>query len=490
MDDTANRSNNFGNVSIGTSGIDPNTLTNWIFPVQDYEKRDYQLNISKNAILHNTLVILPTGLGKTFIAAVAIYNFMRFFPSSKIVFMAPTRPLVNQQMSACYDVVGIPKEETAELTGKIVKEKRKAVWRDARLFFCTPQVLKSDLAENTFPAQDIKLLVFDEAHKAKGNYAYCEVIRAMKSSQNNFRVLALTATAGKSADIIQIIQNLLISKIEYRSENSIDVRQYTHRKSIEVTEVKFDRAMKEIINKYQEFIDPFLERLRVLRAINSFCVSRGSLIMAQNRARENTNYSANERYEINELFSNALPLVAALEMLERHGTHLFLKSLRDESNKGGFKYYIMRNNPLRLFVEEIEKKYGKSIDELATSNQECDYGHPKFDILRERLQDYFTKNGSKAIVFCEFRETAAMIHSLLQRVKPQIQSKMLIGQGGKMTQKEQLAIMKSFREGKINTLVCTSVGEEGLDIGEVDLVICFDISSNVSLNCWIDLKIF
>ena len=34
--------------------------------------------------------------------------------------------------------------------------------------------------------------------------------------------------------------------------------------------------------------------------------------------------------------------------------------------------------------------------------------------------------------------------------------------------------MKAFREGGYNTLVSTCVGEEGLDIGDVDLIICFD----------------
>lgn len=34
--------------------------------------------------------------------------------------------------------------------------------------------------------------------------------------------------------------------------------------------------------------------------------------------------------------------------------------------------------------------------------------------------------------------------------------------------------MKQFRSGGYNTLVSTCVGEEGLDIGEVDLIICFD----------------
>lgn len=67
--------------------LDENAKDSWLFPVKGFEKRDYQLNISKSALFNNTLVLLPTGLGKTFIASVVIYNFLRWFPQSKIVFM-------------------------------------------------------------------------------------------------------------------------------------------------------------------------------------------------------------------------------------------------------------------------------------------------------------------------------------------------------------------------------------------------------------------
>ena len=35
-------------------------------------------------------------------------------------------------------------------------------------------------------------------------------------------------------------------------------------------------------------------------------------------------------------------------------------------------------------------------------------------------------------------------------------------------------VVRKFREGGYNTLMATCVGEEGLDIGEVDLIVCFD----------------
>ncbi|KAJ2815360.1 3'-5' DNA helicase, partial [Coemansia sp. 'formosensis'] len=52
----------------------------------------------------------------------------------------------------------------------------------------------------------------------------------------------------------------------------------------------------------------------------------------------------------------------------------------------------------------------------------------------------------------------------------------LAGRG--QTQKEQLAVLGRFRKGETNIIVATCVGEEGLDIGEVDLIINYDAPSS------------
>ena len=99
-------------------GFDVHAGEIWIYPT-NYPVRDYQFNIVQKALFKNTLVCLPTGLGKTFIAAVVMYNFYRWYPSQKIVFLAPTKPLVAQQIEACYNVAGIPQEHAAEMTGEL-----------------------------------------------------------------------------------------------------------------------------------------------------------------------------------------------------------------------------------------------------------------------------------------------------------------------------------------------------------------------------------
>ena len=97
-------------------GFDEVFGSTYIYPT-NYPVRDYQFSIIKKAILENTLVVLPTGLGKTFIAAVVMYNFYRWYPQRKLIFMAPTKPLVAQQIHACHNIMGIPLTDTIEMTG-------------------------------------------------------------------------------------------------------------------------------------------------------------------------------------------------------------------------------------------------------------------------------------------------------------------------------------------------------------------------------------
>jgi ATP-dependent DNA helicase MPH1 len=112
----------------------------WVYPI-NHPKRDYQYNIVRNCLFDNTLVALPTGLGKTLIAGIVMLNCMlfpllnyfylllmdldyRWYPEGKVIFVAPTKPLVAQQVNACLETCGIPGRDSVELTGEVPKVQR------------------------------------------------------------------------------------------------------------------------------------------------------------------------------------------------------------------------------------------------------------------------------------------------------------------------------------------------------------------------------
>ncbi|OAY65488.1 Fanconi anemia group M protein [Ananas comosus] len=143
--------------------IDLEAAKTWIYPV-NVPLRDYQLSIARSALFSNTLVALPTGLGKTLIAAVVMYNYFRWFPEGKIVFAAPSRPLVMQQIEACHNIVGIPQEWTIDMTGQMSPSKRSTFWKSKRVFFVTPQVLEKDIQSGKREGSKVYMVLWMLSH--------------------------------------------------------------------------------------------------------------------------------------------------------------------------------------------------------------------------------------------------------------------------------------------------------------------------------------
>lgn len=167
--------------------------------------RDYQYAMVHTALFHNTLVCLPTGLGKTLIAAVVMYNYYRWFPHGKVVFVAPTRPLVEQQLSACRRFMGIPMDDIIMLLSKKnAADERSDRWRDGRVFFCTPQILYNDLKTGVCAHESIVCLVVDECHRATKEHDIVKAVKELKTNKVKFRVLGLSATPGSNHAGIQV----------------------------------------------------------------------------------------------------------------------------------------------------------------------------------------------------------------------------------------------------------------------------------------------
>jgi Fanconi anemia group M protein len=501
---------------------DPEAVKTWLYP-SNRPIRDYQINIVQTALFTNTLVALPTGLGKTFIAAVVMYNYFRWFPEGKIIFMAPTKPLVAQQVEACYNITGIPQESTDELTGASSPQLRRLSWMNKRVFFLTPQVLQNDLNRGTCLAEKVVLLVVDEAHRALGKHAYCEVIRGLcHNAGTAFRVLALTATPGAEVKTVQtVIENLMISKIEIRTEDSLDIKPYTHERILDVNVVPMSEEMVAILEVCKKVIGVNLNRLATNKAFyekDPLRVSRYMLITARDKYRATSRDSvpASVQHTVEADFGVCMSLCDAVQHLVQHGIRFFLKNLEsyiEDTQAQGNKVSkaradIVKNRDFQGMVQNMR-------DML---RQPGFTSHPKLQKLVETVVGHFldhqeavkasqdTSRETRVMIFSNYRESVLEIVDVLSEHQPLIRVMSFVGQSsGKkgsnskgFTQKEQLEVscfiiisgcrkpnsfnlkqvISKFQSGNYNVLVSTCIGEEGLDIGEVDLIVCFDAQNS------------
>ncbi|KAF9670622.1 hypothetical protein SADUNF_Sadunf13G0088000 [Salix dunnii] len=479
--------------------IDAEAAKTWIYPV-NVPLREYQLAITKTALFTNTLVALPTGLGKTLIAAVVMYNYFRWFPDGKsldtnasvnalffvdvelgkIVFAAPSRPLVMQQIEACHNIVGIPQEWTIDMTGQVCPTKRACFWKSKRVFFVTPQVLEKDIQSGTCLAKHMVCLVIDEAHRASGNYSYCVAIRELLAIPVQLRILALTATPGSKQPAVQhIIDNLQISALEYRNESDPDVIPYVHDRKIELIEVALGKDAVDINKWLVEVIRPYVTRLSTLGLLQNRdyqTLSPPDLLNSRDKFRRAPplDLPQNRYGEIEACFGVLITLYHIRKLLSSHGIRPAYEMLEEKLKQGSFARLMSKNED----IWKVKLLMQQSLSHGAPS--------PKLSKMVEVLVDHFkTKDpqNSRVIIFSNFRGSVRDIMNTLATIGDLVKATEFIGQSsGKalkgQSQKVQQAVLQKFRTGGYNVIVATSIGEEGLDIMEVDLVICFD--ANVS----------
>ena len=450
------------------------------------ELRSYQKAIFEAACERNTLVILPTSLGKTIVALLACAHMLYTYKDKRVLVMAPTRPLVSQHMISFLSALKILDEQIATVTGKTPPQYRSAVWnqRTIRLLFATPEVVKNDLTEGRLSLSDFSLLVFDEAHRAVKDYAYTSIARRYMEQSSNPLLLALTASPGAETKRIQeLCDNLFIENIEYRTEETADVRPYIN--PIEVNWEWFDLPEEYlyIISLFRSVLDEKLKWLiqsGILTKNKIEWIFKRDLIHAGDVIRYNLELTMEEQrgpmYVVLSNLSAALSLMYCVELMGSQGAYS-LKAFLDRAEKEDSKTQSLLRRDSRILeaktlISGIEKE------------------HPKLrrlvELVKQHLQQSstaVTENVSKILIFTQYRDTARHITDILS--KSGIKSSRFVGQAKRqgdegMSQEEQATVLESFRNGDFNALVATSIAEEGLDIPEVHLVIFYEpISSEI-----------
>ncbi|MBI2129609.1 DEAD/DEAH box helicase [Candidatus Woesearchaeota archaeon] len=416
-------------------------------------------------------------MGKTNIFLMLAAHRLTQFPNSKILFIGPTRPLIDQYLSVFENHFEIEKEKMAVFTGFVAPEKRAELWKNAKIIFSTPQGLENDVISSKIDLSEVSLLGVDEAHRAVGDYAYVFIAKMYNKLAKYPRILALTASPGSDlAKIEEVCKNLFIEEIEVRTNESEDVKPYIQEVNIDWVKVELPLLFKEVQRYLQHFLDERLKNLKkwgILRRTELRFVNKKDLIALQGELRGRM-LSGDRDFVVLTAISvlaEVMKIYHALELLETQGIialHKYFEKLLEEEKAGKTKAIknIVKDEDFKSALFKAQKLYDEQVE------------HPKLVELQKIVEKEIKEDAAvKMIVFNQYRDNAVDIASKLNNIEG-VKAKIFVGQLKKgdtgLTQKEQKKIMDEFRAGEFNVLVATSIGEEGLDVPSVNLVIFYE----------------
>ncbi|MHA2007939.1 MAG: DEAD/DEAH box helicase [Promethearchaeota archaeon] len=460
-----------------------NFITHPLIKQNFVSRREYQEKIFINCLNHNCLVVIPTGLGKTIIALMLAVQRLTEFPNSKVIFLTPTKPLVDQHYKSFLNLTLLLPDSLQSLTGTIPPEKRKILWNQIKVAFMTPQVLQNDLISNLYSLRDVSLIIFDECHRAVGDYAYCFLAKKYIENTGSHQILGLTASPGSTQEKIREIKdNLFIDHVEIRTDKDIDVKSYVQKVDHQWIKITLPKEFLDIRGILEDRLRSIYKWFKERELLNSFDVNkitRKDLLQINKiiNRRITASRDDDEKFKMftaKKLQANAIRISHMLELLETQG----INALQDYMKKNEEK---IKNNTANKSLKELF--IGKEIRNVKRMTQELllkGVVHPKLEKLGEIIRTQLINNDeSRILVFSHFRDSVNNIVRYFEK-DDIIRAHKFVGQAHKgtdkgLTQKVQINLLKEFKEGIYNTLIGTSVAEEGLDIAECDLVVFYDV---------------
>jgi len=442
------------------------------------EERSYQISIALKALDGNTMVVLPTGLGKTAVALLAAASRLHN-RGGKILMLAPTKPLVEQHYRFFSRYLLDPAEDDgagsgcAMFTGESKVDERATIWRQKRVICATPQVVKNDCLAGRYDLGDVSLLIVDECHRAVGNYAYVFLGRHYMETATTPLILAMTASPGSDRERVgEVCEHLSIEVVESRTEDDPDVRPYIHEREIQYMSVDLPPELATARDSLHALMEARLKKLSAvgyqvppadklsMKALNALNAS----IQRRIQQRDASGYMAASVY------AEIMKLRHAVSLAESQGSIAlchYLEKISSEAGSAGATKASKRLVQDTQFQQLLHTALGWS--------QEL---HPKLNLARNLVHIQLSAfPESRIIIFATFRDTVQVLVDHLNAEG--IECRRFVGQASRdaekgLSQKKQLETLQQFREGAFKVLIATSVGEEGLDVPSTDMVIFYE----------------
>ncbi len=413
--------------------------------------RNYQEIVLGKIHDKNSFLVLPTGAGKT-IVAIALAGLKS--KEGKVLMLAPTKPLVVQHKNS-FEEYFDQSDEIAILTGAVPSSSRREIWNKSKIICATPQTVESDLIKRYLRPEEFSLIIFDEAHRAVGEYAYTWLA---KKFFNSSQILAMSASPASTKERLdEIRDNLSIKHFEFKDESSM--KGFVKEKHQEKIFVELNNTQKEVSKLLKSILKDNVHILysnNLVKSGDESKIRKAQLLLMQKQlfARENKEI---EIYFLISVITTCIKLLHLIEMLETQS----VKSFREALVK--IESQVLKIKASKKIVDDWRYSRIKAL----LNNLEG-RPHEKMKKVLELID-----GSSKVIIFSQYRNTVDELVEIINS-ESSAKAKAFVGQKGGLSQKKQIEVLEEYKSGKFNVLVATSVSEEGIHIENADIGIFYE----------------
>ncbi|KAG9194527.1 endoribonuclease Dicer [Alternaria panax] len=437
--------------------------------------RDYQTELFQRAKSENIIAVLDTGSGKTHIATLLLRHVLdgdlerraagdipkiAFFlvDSVNLVFQQANvlRCGLDQNVEAICGAMG------ASLWSKSTWETQ---FQRNMVIVCTAEVLVQCLMHSFITMTQINLLIFDEAHHAKGNHPYARLMKDYYVHELDLskrpRVFGMTAspidTRGLSVDHIRDVANdlekLLHSKIVTTSESVLASNSISR----PIEEIALYARLQD------ECETPLHQKIKA--RFGDISAFRKLFVASKHHGSELGRW-ASDMY-----WSFAFTDEQSRKLEDRE--HLKHNKAKQDGATQEWDAQSKRLQEAATFVQQFD------FSSCAMSDQDLS---SKVLKLRHWINLYYERDdAARCIVFVTQRQTARLLQLIFSQIGGKnLRCGVLVGVNNRVGEhhislRNQILTIAKFRRGELNCLFATSVAEEGLDIPQCNLVVRFDL---------------
>jgi len=247
------------------------------------------------------------------------------------------------------------------------------------------------------------------------------------------------------------------------------VSPYVHDVYINRVEVNMPKDLTDVIGLLRSMLDQYVRELTQLRLMdpNWPASTKHLLVVGQNlQARLSRGQKTPTVFRGLTVQAVCMKLMHALNLAETQGMSSLRAYLEKLDREGGISQASKGSKELIGRPE-----YRALSDIVRSTNVE----HPKVSRAMSLVSQVLSsRNGSKVIVFSQYRDTCDLLVDRLSKIDGARVGKLIGQSNGGLRQKEQVELLEMFRSGEYNVIVSTSVGEEGLDVTSTDAVIFYE----------------